>query len=152
MSTHELARLTADVVAFAWRDGSWHVLMVQRRWDPYRGQWALPGGHVDVEESFRDAAMRELAEETGVTVAAAELRQVGIYDHPGRDPRGRYVNVAFFAELPEATRPRAGDDAAAAQWRDLDTALGDSLAFDHDGILRDAVAALAALRAAREDA
>ncbi|MFE3178669.1 NUDIX domain-containing protein, partial [Amycolatopsis sp. NPDC059235] len=56
MSTHELARLTADVVAFAWRDGSWHVLMVQRRWDPYRGQWALPGGHVDVEESFRDAA------------------------------------------------------------------------------------------------
>lgn len=140
---HELAHLTADVAAFAYADDAWHVLLIRRRWEPFTGLWALPGGHVDVEETFPEAGMRELAEETGVTADA--LYQVGIYDHPGRDPRGRYVNVAYAAVLPGLTQPRAGDDAATAEWVPLDTALSARLAFDHARILADAATVLVAL-------
>ncbi|MGW7534714.1 NUDIX domain-containing protein [Amycolatopsis sp. NPDC054798] len=140
---HELARLTADVAAFAYADDAWHVLLIRRRWEPFTGLWALPGGHVDAGERFPDAAMRELAEETGVTADA--LYQVGIYDHPGRDPRGRYVTAAYVAVLPGLTPPLAGDDAATAEWVPLDTALCARLAFDHARILADAAAVLVAL-------
>ncbi|WP_394298532.1 NUDIX domain-containing protein [Streptomyces rimosus] len=60
---------------------------------------ASPGGHVDGGETS-PAAARELQEETGVTVPAADLSQMGAYDAPGRDPRGRYVTVTYTATLP----------------------------------------------------
>ncbi|GGZ18350.1 NUDIX domain-containing protein [Streptomyces nitrosporeus] len=125
----ETIRYTADVVLLA----AGHVLLIQRRWDPHAGSWALPGGHVDAGEASLQAAVRELKEETGLPVAADALRQVGAFDAPGRDPRGRYVTVAYTATLPELTAPTAKDDAADARWWPL-TALPD-LAFDHAAIL-----------------
>ncbi|MCX4489780.1 NUDIX hydrolase [Streptomyces anulatus] len=125
----ETIRYTADVVLLA----AGHVLLIQRRWAPHAGSWALPGGHVDAGEASLQAAVRELKEETGLPVAADALRQVGAFDAPGRDPRGRYVTVAYTATLPELTAPTALDDAADARWWPL-TALPD-LAFDHAAIL-----------------
>ncbi|MDT8916226.1 NUDIX hydrolase [Amycolatopsis sp. PS_44_ISF1] len=136
--TVEKVRLTADTVALARRGGTWHVLLIERGWPPFAGQWAFPGGHVDPGETFLQAAGRELAEETGVQVA--DLRQLGIYDDPGRDPRGRYVTVAFFAVLPEPTKTTAGDDARTAAWVPLTDAARMHLAFDHDQILADVTA------------
>ncbi|MER7750262.1 NUDIX hydrolase [Streptomyces bacillaris] len=107
----ETIRYTADVVLLA----AGHVLLIQRRWDPHAGSWALPGGHVDSGEGSLQAAVRELAEETGITVPATELRQVGAFDAPGRDPRGRYVTVAYTATLPEPADPTPLDDAADAR-------------------------------------
>ncbi|MGQ4514862.1 NUDIX domain-containing protein [Streptomyces sp. DW26H14] len=132
--TFETIRYTADVVATT-PDG--RVLLIQRDWPPYEGDWALPGGHVEPGEESRDAAVREFAEETGVRVAPDRLRQVGVWDRPGRDPRGRYVTVAYAAVVPEDTVARAGDDARAATWWDLNTL--PPLAFDHAEILRAAV-------------
>ncbi|MFJ3637582.1 NUDIX domain-containing protein [Streptomyces sp. NPDC090112] len=132
----ETIRYTADVVLFA----VGHVLLIERGWDPYEGCWALPGGHVDVGETSVVAAARELEEEAGIAVPVAELRQVGAFDAPGRDPRGRYVSVAYTATLTAPVVPTAGDDATAARWWPLD-ALPD-LAFDHADILA-AAAALA---------
>src|SRR5687768_8044699 len=90
--TSETIRYTADVVATS-PDG--HVLLIERGWDPHKGQWAHPGGHVDPGETSRDAAARELAEEAGVYAAPEELDQIGTFDQPDRDPRGRYVTVAY---------------------------------------------------------
>ncbi|MFD5695924.1 NUDIX domain-containing protein [Streptomyces rubiginosohelvolus] len=128
-SRDETIRYTADVVLLA----AGHVLLIQRRWDPHAGSWALPGGHVDIGEASLQAAVRELEEETGITIAATEMRQVGAFDGPGRDPRGRYVTVAYTAALPEPVAPTPLDDAADARWWPL-TDLPD-LAFDHADIL-----------------
>jgi 8-oxo-dGTP diphosphatase len=129
--TSETIRYTADVVALTC-DG--HILLIQRDWPPYQGAWALPGGHVDPGETSRAAAARELAEETGVHVDAADLRQIGVFDDPGRDPRGRCVTDAYLAAVPRDTQIAAGDDARAARWWPL-TGLP-QLAFDHADILR----------------
>ncbi|MFH8558900.1 NUDIX domain-containing protein [Streptomyces celluloflavus] len=128
-TTDETIRYTADVVLFA----VGHVLLIERGWDPFKSRWALPGGHVDLGETSLDASARELEEETGITVPATDLRQVGAFDAPGRDPRGRYVSVAYTATLPAPVPPTAGDDATAARWWPL-SALPD-LAFDHAEIV-----------------
>lgn len=128
--TFETIRYTADVVAMT-LDG--HVLLIERGWPPHQGAWALPGGHVDEGETSLHAAVRELAEETGVHVPAADLRQVGVWDQPDRDPRGRYVTVAYLAAVPTGTPITAGDDAYTARWWPLDD-LPD-LAFDHADIV-----------------
>ncbi|MFE7429056.1 NUDIX domain-containing protein [Streptomyces sp. NPDC057545] len=128
--TFETIRYTADVITMR-PDGS--VLLIERGWDPYEGHWALPGGHVDPGETSREAAARELLEETGVRVDPAHLRQIGVYDAPGRDPRGRYVTVAYTVTVPADTIARAGDDARAAGWWSRDAL--PPLAFDHADIL-----------------
>ena len=131
MTTEMTIRYTADVVALT-DDG--HVLLIQRGWPPHKGAWALPGGHVDPGETSLQAAVRELAEETGVRVASENLRQIGVFDRPDRDPRGRYVTVAYVAHLPAGTVATAGDDARDARWWPLN-ALPKPLAFDHAEIL-----------------
>ncbi|GGW17155.1 DNA hydrolase [Streptomyces globisporus] len=128
-SRDETIRYTADVVLLA----AGHVLLIQRRWNPHAGSWALPGGHVDAGETSLRAAVRELEEETGITVPVDALGQVGAFDAPGRDPRGRYVTVAYTAALPEPVAPTPLDDAADARWWPL-TDLP-PLAFDHADIL-----------------
>jgi 8-oxo-dGTP diphosphatase len=134
--TCETIRLTADVIIVT---PDRHVLLIERGHDPYEGHWALPGGHVDVGEASIDAAVRELREETGVHLTADNLSQLGTWDTPGRDPRGRYVTVAYLAAVPTGTSVIAGDDARTARWWPLD-ALPEQIAFDHADILRIAAA------------
>ncbi len=132
--------LTADMVLFAPGDDEALVLLIQRGKNPYRGRWALPGGYVDPGEQTAAAAVRELAEETGIRLTAA-LRPVGVYDTPGRDPRGPMVSHAFTARIDRAKKATAGDDAAVARWRSLADVLAEGrLAFDHEQIIRDAAA------------
>ena len=144
--THEVIRYTVDVVIVT-QEGSLRrvlrrvlrrfdtrrVLLIERGWDPYEDHWALPGGHVNLGEASRDAAVRELFEETGVRVDPASLRQIGVFDKPGRDPRGRYVTVAYLAFVPADTAIVAGDDARNAHRWPL--AALPTLAFDHADIL-----------------
>ncbi|MFI0736833.1 NUDIX domain-containing protein [Streptomyces sp. NPDC021100] len=125
----ETIRYTADVVCI--RGGA--VLLIERGYPPHKGRLALPGGHVDPGETSRAAAVRELLEETGVRVDADDVELIGVFDAPGRDPRGRYVTVAYLVIVADDTTAQAADDAAAIHWVPLDdTGL---LAFDHEEIV-----------------
>lgn len=132
--TFETIRYTADVVVTT-TDG--YVLLIKRGWNPFKGKWALPGGHVDPGERSRAAAARELAEEAGVYASLEELEQIGTFDQPDRDPRGRYVTVAYHLTVLPGTIVEAGDDATNAQWWPLSDL--PPLAFDHADILRTVV-------------
>ena len=129
--------LTVDVALLA-RHPAPRILLVQRGTEPFAGSWALPGGFVDQGERGHDAAARELDEETGVTVASLTL--LGVYDTPGRDPRGWTVSVAFLGVLERELAAHGADDANDAGWFDL--AALPKLAFDHDAIVAAAAARL----------
>jgi 8-oxo-dGTP diphosphatase len=138
----EAVMLTADIVVLAPVDGELCVLVVKRANEPFKGSWALPGGKVDRGETSREAAHRELKEETGVTVP--NLNPVGVYDRPDRDPRGRFVSVAFSAVLMSAPEAIAGDDAVEVSWQPIrkladHASDGLELAFDHDVVVDDAL-------------
>ncbi|MEJ8654665.1 NUDIX domain-containing protein [Streptomyces sp. MS1.AVA.3] len=92
---------------------------------------------MDEGKTSRTAAARELLEETGVRVDPVGLMQIGVFDQPGRDPRGRYVTVAYLARAPVGTALTAGDDALTACWWPLNSL--PTLAFDHAYILNVAV-------------
>ncbi|MFJ4789353.1 NUDIX hydrolase [Streptomyces sp. NPDC088794] len=134
---HEPFAVTVDLAVLTIRSGALHVLLVERGQEPYAGHWALPGGFVEPSESAETAARRELAEETGLAdVTGLHLEQLRTYSEPDRDPRMRVVSVAFTALLPDAPEPKAGSDAARADWLAYDKSW--PLAFDHDRILADA--------------
>ena len=122
--------LTTDCVVV---DAKMRVLLIRRANPPFKGQYALPGGFVEIGETVEAACRRELMEETGVKAGRLEL--IGVYSEPSRDPRGHACSVAFLARVARAT-PKAGDDAAAAEWVEGWAKL--ELAFDHARILRDA--------------
>ena len=137
MGTPPRPALTVDVVVLAGTPAR-AILLVQRAGEPFAGSWALPGGFVDEGEQVRDAGPRELREETGVDVPAAELSLLGVWDTPGRDPRGWSVSVVWICAL-ATEQPAAGaDDAADARWWPV-TALPE-LAFDHADIVTAALA------------
>lgn len=126
----ETIRYTADIIVTT-DDGS--IALIERDWAPYEGRWALPGGHVDPGETALQAAVRELAEETGLHVPAGDLREIGTFDRPDRDPRGRYVTVAYSTQVPADTALAAGTDARTARWWPLSQL--PELAFDHADII-----------------
>lgn len=123
--------LAADAVVV---DARHRLLLIRRKFPPFQGMYALPGGFVDVGETVEDACRRELMEETGVK--AGRLQLVGVYSDPKRDPRRHAVSVVYLTRV-RSSKAAAGDDAAAIEWvenwRSLD------LAFDHASVLRDAV-------------
>lgn len=140
--SHARPMLTADVVVLT-SASTPEVLLIQRRNPPFEGRWALPGGFVEECEQVALAAPRELAEETGLHLAEetglhpGELRLLGVYDTPGRDPRGWTVSVVYLARLDERAAVAGADDAADARWFAADAL--PELAFDHATILADAL-------------
>jgi 8-oxo-dGTP diphosphatase len=132
--------VTVDVVILTMADGRLQVLLVRRGVAPFEGMWAIPGGFKRPDETLDEAAIRELAEETGVD-GAAVLNQFGAYGDPGRDPRMNVVTVAYLAVLRDVGTVVAGTDAAQASLVPVSDVLDGEfeLAFDHERILRDAV-------------
>ncbi len=126
------AALTVDCVVFGLDEEDLKILLIQRDLAPFEGQWALPGGFVQLEETLEEAARRELQEETGIEkVYLEQLYTIGDLD---RDPRERVVTVAYYA-LVKLTdhKVQAATDARNVAWFGIDDL--PSLAFDHETIL-----------------
>ena len=137
--TYEYPRpaLTVDCVIFGMDSSSdLKVLLIQRGHEPYKDHWALPGGFVDMEEDLKNAALRELEEETGVKDVFIE--QLYTFGAPGRDPRGRVVSVAYFALVNLDEHPvQASSDARNVNWFSQEKM--PTLAFDHQLIYETAL-------------
>lgn len=126
------AALTVDCVVFGFDDGALKVLLIRRGIEPFKGDWALPGGFVKPAETLDDAARRELQEETGLR--KVYLEQLYTFGELERDPRERVISVSYFALVRrEDHLPAAATDAVEAAW--FEVARAPELAFDHAAIL-----------------
>jgi 8-oxo-dGTP diphosphatase len=124
--------VTTDIVIFTIRQDELKVLLIKRALPPHQGEWALPGGFVNLDESLEEGARRELEEETGVR--GVYLEQLYTFGQPDRDPRERVITVAYYALIPTDTiEIRAATDAEGVSWFGMNEL--PELAFDHGKIL-----------------
>ena len=114
---------TVDIIvlrfekAYTGGDQPCRLLMVKRANHPCIGEWALPGGFVEIREDLETAAKRELKEETGVTgIPLFQMRTWGDYK---RDPRWRIITTSYLAVVEGELPVKAGDDASDALWMDV---------------------------------
>lgn len=125
---------TVDAVIL---DGNGNIIIIKRKYPPYKGQLALPGGFIGFDENEQQALIREVREETGLSVKIED--KIGVYDQVGRDPRGKVISTAFKCSLiSDISKIKAGDDAFDVQIVPIKELKGKDLAFDHEVILKDA--------------
>ena len=126
--------VTTDCVIFTYEDWELKVLLVKRGGEPYKGEWALPGGFLRNDETAKEGALRELREETALE--AATIGELGVFSDPSRDPRERVITIAFYA-LVKPSQVQGRDDADEAAWFPIDSL--PQLAFDHADIIHAAL-------------
>lgn len=110
--------VTTDAIVFCMG----YVLLVERKFNPGKGKFALPGGFIKQEENLLDSCIRELNEETKIGCDIRQLKgsikEIKVFDHPRRDPRGRIITHGHFFRIDIRKLPviNAGDDASKAFW------------------------------------
>ena len=129
--------VTTDIVIFTVKDNDLHLLLIKRGENPFKGEWALPGGFLQIDESLEQCAERELMEETGVS--SVYLEQLYTFGTVERDPRERVISVAYFALIPsDKLKLKADTDAEEVEWFKYNKL--PKLAFDHKKIIEAAYA------------
>ena len=119
------------VDAIALREGAsgTEALLIRRGGRPWKGRLAFPGGFVDHGEDPKDAVLRELIEETGVTGHAPVL--FAVHGDPKRAPRNHIIAIFYMVSVDSGAVPFAGDDAANAEWVPIEGLRADLMAGDH---------------------
>jgi 8-oxo-dGTP diphosphatase len=129
------AATTADAIVFRRKANKPELLLIQRADDPFKNQWALPGGFLNMDETLEECVLRETEEETGLR--GLKFEQLAAFSSLNRDPRHRTITIAFFAWAKENQQAKAGSDAKNLAWFSLDQL--PVLAFDHDEIIKAAI-------------
>ena len=125
---------TTDVIVYRTsQEHGLEVLLIERSNPPHG--WALPGGFVDEGEMVEAAAVREVLEETHLSINLDAL--LFVYSNPNRDTRQHNLSVVYTSEISwkDSLNAKGGDDAAQAQFFSVDTL--PTLVFDHSEILQD---------------
>lgn len=118
-------------------DGKGNVVLIKRRYPPFQGFYALPGGFVEKGEKLKQALIREIKEETNLDIKIDA--KIGIYKEEGRDPRGKIHSTAFKCTIiGDTSNLRSGDDSKEVELISKDKLKNVKLAFDHENILKDA--------------
>ena len=123
---YEHMGVTTDCIIFTYEDWQLKVLLVRRGGEPYKGEWAFPGGFLRMNETAEQGALRELREETALVPSA--LVQLGVFSDVDRDPRERVITIAWYA-LVKPSAVIGGDDAEEAALFPVDKL--PHLEFDH---------------------
>lgn len=132
MDKYDRLLVTVDMVIFTIQNKELKLLLVKRDIEPFKGEWALPGGFVRADETLENAAKRELEEETAVR--DVYLEQLYTYGDLRRDPRGRVITVSYIALInSEKISLEPSTDVSDAKWISINNV--PKLAFDHDKII-----------------
>ncbi|MFX1326933.1 MAG: NUDIX domain-containing protein [Promethearchaeota archaeon] len=121
---------TVDAVI---EDRSGNIVLIRRKYPPYQGFFALPGGFIEKGEKPKQALLREVKEEINLDVKIIE--KIGTFDTPGRDPRGNIHSIVYKCFIEDTSNMRSGDDSkevslvSKSQLKDIE------LAFDHKKII-----------------
>jgi 8-oxo-dGTP diphosphatase len=134
MTNSQNIKIAVDAIVFGYNNNNLSVLLVKQKYGPLKDQWALVGGFVKDDEPLQEAIIRELREETGITVKFLEqLYTFG--DNINRDPRFRVISVAYFALVnSSALNLTADTDAEDARWFPIHDI--PPLGYDHADILK----------------
>ncbi|MDR0901052.1 MAG: NUDIX hydrolase [Methanobrevibacter sp.] len=109
-------------------------VLIRRKNEPYKNQWAIPGGFVEYGETTENSAIREAKEETNIDITIDKL--FGVYSDPKRDPRGHTITIVYLA-IGNLKKLKASSDASDGKiysFNDIDSL---ELAFDHKKILKE---------------
>ena len=130
-------KVAVDAVIFGYFDKKdLQILLIKRKIEPFKGDWALPGGLVLDDENLDDAVKRELHEEAGIKPDF--LEQLYTFGNVGRDPRIRVVSIAYLGLVnPSYHELFADSDADDAQWFGINQL--PKVAFDHQIIIETAL-------------
>ena len=117
------------------------VLLIKRASYPFRGCFCLPGGFCKPDEKVEETAARELYEETHVS--GKELRLIGVYSEPGRDPRGWIISNTYMALVDDSKcELRTDAEAWEADWFSAEEIKKLRIGFDHKKIIEDSIGIL----------
>lgn len=134
---HPRPSVTVDCIVLKYNKSAISILLIKRGNDPFKNQWALPGGFLDMDESPEVGVQRELKEETGLEVK--EVIQIGAFGKPDRDPRGRVISISFLSIVKAGNDTiKAASDASEVRWFSIHD-LPNPLAFDHKEIIEEAL-------------
>lgn len=129
-------KIAVDAVVLGYDKGKLKLLLIKPKFNNPSSLWALPGGFVLNNETLDTAVIRELKEETNVTINY--LEQLYTFGNIDRDPRGRVISVAYLALLnPKNFNIKADTDAADVNWYDVEDI--PKLAYDHLEIIDKAI-------------
>ena len=125
--------LTVDAVIVYEKN---NLVLIRRKNTPFQGEYALPGGFVDIGETVENACIREAKEETNLDIEIESL--IGVYSEPDRDPRGHTVSIAYLC-VPKknSDKPKAQDDAESLEVIPIEKLPDLNLAFDHMEVIKD---------------
>lgn len=128
--------LAVDLVVFGYHDNILSVLLLNRKEEPFKDCWVLPGAFLQMEETFLDSCSRVLKTKLGMD--NLYLEQLYSFDNPARDPRGRAISVAYYALInPHKFSVVTGSMANDVKW--FNAKKVPSLGFDHKEIFKKAL-------------